>query len=69
MSGAARPVNEQMDLLLKGCVDVVRVEDLEREVLALTAEELSAVLRQLPPWPEATTTGAGLLPVPGSPRR
>ena len=44
-------------------------EDLEREVLALTAEELSAVLRQLPPWPEATTTGAGLLPVPGAPRR
>ena len=44
-------------------------EDLEREVLALTAEELSAVLRQLPPWPEATTTGAGLLPVPGVPRR
>jgi hypothetical protein len=44
-------------------------EDLEREVLELTAEELSAVLRELPPWPEATTTGAGLLPVPGAPRR
>jgi hypothetical protein len=44
-------------------------EDLEREVLALTAEELSAVLRELPPWPEATTTGAGLLPLPGAPRR
>jgi hypothetical protein len=44
-------------------------EDLEREVLAMTAEELSAVLRQLPPWPEATTTGAGLLPVPGASRR
>jgi hypothetical protein len=27
------------------------------------------VLRELPPWPEATTTGAGLLPVPGAPRR
>ena len=44
-------------------------EDLEREVRALTAEELSAVLSELPPWSEATTTGAGLLPVPGAPRR
>ena len=44
-------------------------EDLEREVRSLNPEELSAVLRGLPPWAETTTTGAGLLPVPAAPRR
>jgi hypothetical protein len=44
-------------------------EDLERELLALSAEQLTAVLGQLPRWQELATTGAGVLPVPGAPRR
>jgi tyrosyl-tRNA synthetase len=34
MGGARRSVKEQMDLLLKGCVDVVRPEDLEARLVA-----------------------------------
>jgi hypothetical protein len=44
-------------------------EDLERELLALSSEQLTAVLGQLPQWRELATTGAGVLPVPGAPRR
>jgi hypothetical protein len=43
-------------------------EDLERELLALSAEQLTAVLGELPQWQDLTTTGAGVLPVPGAPR-
>ena len=55
--------------LAAGAAGWRNAEDLEREVRMLPAEELSAVLATLPPWSQATTTGAGLLPVPGSPRR
>jgi hypothetical protein len=41
-------------------------EDLERELLALSAEQLTAVLGELPQWQDLTTTGAGVLPVPGA---
>jgi tyrosyl-tRNA synthetase len=34
MGGQTRSVNEQMELLLKGCVDVVRADDLEARLLA-----------------------------------
>ena len=34
MTTASRPVKEQMELLLKGCVDVVRPEDLEARLVA-----------------------------------
>ena len=44
-------------------------EDLERTVLAVSGEELSMVIEALPAWPELLTTGAGVLPVPGTPRR
>jgi tyrosyl-tRNA synthetase len=35
---ARRPVKEQMDLLLRGCVDVVRAEDLEARLVAAERE-------------------------------
>ena len=38
MRGARRSVKEQMDLLLKGCVDVVRPEDLEARLVAAQRE-------------------------------
>lgn len=38
MGGARRSVKEQMDLLLKGCVDVVRPEDLEARLVAAQRE-------------------------------
>ncbi len=38
MAAARRPVKEQMDLLLKGCVDVVRPEDLEARLVAAQRE-------------------------------
>lgn len=44
-------------------------EDLEREVLGITAEDLDPVLGVLPVWEDLATTGAGVLPVPGSPVR
>ncbi len=37
MTTASRPVREQMELLLKGCVDVVRPEDLEARLVAAAA--------------------------------
>jgi hypothetical protein len=44
-------------------------EDLERELLGVSAEELTAVIGLLPDWQELATTGAGALPVPGTPPR
>ena len=38
MRQAGRPVKEQMELLLKGCVDVVRPEDLEARLVAAAKE-------------------------------
>ncbi len=38
MRQAGRPVKEQMELLLKGCVDVVRAEDLEARLVAAGKE-------------------------------
>jgi tyrosyl-tRNA synthetase len=38
MAGATRSVKEQMDLLLKGCVDVVRPEDLEARLMVAQRE-------------------------------
>ncbi len=38
--------------------------DLELEIMTLSAEQLDGVLGQLPKWKDASTTGAGVLPVP-----
>ncbi len=38
--------------------------DLELEIMTLSAEQIDGVLEQLPTWEDASTTGAGVLPVP-----
>ena len=38
MTGRTKPMKEQMDLLLKGCVDVVRPEDLEARLVTASRE-------------------------------
>jgi hypothetical protein len=40
--------------------------DYELEVLSLPEDMVSVVLTGLPPWAELETTGAGVLPIPGS---
>ncbi|HVN75810.1 MAG TPA: tyrosine--tRNA ligase [Thermoanaerobaculaceae bacterium] len=45
MGHAGRPVKEQMDLLLKGCVDVVRPEDLESRLHTASKERRSLTVK------------------------
>ncbi len=43
-----------------------RPADLELETMSLPAEDLAIVFGSVPEWSEVETTGAGVLPVPGS---
>ncbi len=46
-----------------------RPGDLELETISLPPEDVAVVLASFPTWQDLETTGAGVLPVPGSERR